>query len=61
MSWCWHKYSKWETYVHSGIAVPIGPMWGKMRGQQFNYVETRQCRRCSKCGKVQDVLIRKGG
>lgn len=47
-----HKWEKWEQYE---IEIPerrLTKNWGLCA-----VTETRQRRRCSKCGKVKDELI----
>lgn len=56
---CWHKWSKWGEYIEKGIKIPIGIIYGKMRGQEFSYEESMQRRYCLKCGFIQDRKVRK--
>ncbi len=49
---CWHKWSKWEQYAEAGVKT-----YRKFPKERIPYSETRQKRRCMKCGKVQDEYI----
>ena len=51
---CWHKWSKWEVYEQMYEHVVLK---GEIAGTRFPFSETRQRRKCEKCGKVQDVKV----
>lgn len=53
-----HKWSKWEQYEERGIQI-LGRLAPKAsQGREVPYVELRQKRKCVKCNKVHDVLVR---
>ncbi len=49
---CWHKWSKWKTYIVRGTAQrhPFSK-------EMLPYSERRQRRECEKCGFEQDREI----
>ena len=53
-----HKWSLWVPYEESAMiqATSMGIAVGEPRP----YVEVRQRRTCSVCGKTQDVLVKEG-
>ena len=51
-----HNWGKWEQYVeNSGTAVSV---WGKAAGQEIPYTDKRQKRKCKRCNKAQDRLVK---
>ncbi len=46
---CWHKWTKWETYIVTGT-IQKHPFSSEM----LPYAEKRQKRVCEKCGFEQD-------
>ena len=51
LRWCFHNWSEWRTYMFKGISYG-GPGYlitGDTTPRQIT--ETRQSRRCTKCGK----------
>jgi hypothetical protein len=55
---CWHKWDKWEEYEQPYSYTPgiLSPRF--IQGEILHSIEFRQKRICTKCGKVQDILIR---
>jgi len=49
---CWHKWSKWETYKCEMNRYIY------RTDKTFTYMETRQRRKCEKCGYTQDKEVR---
>ena len=56
-----HKWSKWEEYTWTGYHIPMGIMYGELRGQKIPVTVQRQKRRCSVCGKIQDREVMDDG
>lgn len=54
LKFCWHNWSKWEQYIEEGT-VQAHPFSKNM----LPYSEKRQKRICSKCGKIQEISIKK--
>ena len=48
--WCWHDWSKWQTYKFVGISYGTSGylITGDTSPRQIS--ETRQARKCLKCG-----------
>lgn len=53
-----HQWDKWEQYEIQIEYTPgiIAPK--EIRGKMFQTTELRQRRRCKKCNKLQDKLVR---
>jgi hypothetical protein len=51
LRWCWHDWSKWETYVWRGITYGTAGylLTGDTAPRQVT--QTKQVRHCLKCGK----------
>ncbi len=53
-----HKWSKWEQYEEHGTEI-LGRLAPKsVQGREIYYSNLRQRRKCIKCGKVQNELVR---
>ncbi len=55
-----HKWTKWEQYTESGTYL-LGRLQPKaVQGKEVRYTESRQKRKCSKCGKAEDIKVQSG-
>jgi hypothetical protein len=54
----WHSWGEWRMYEERGLFI-LGRLTGAP-GREVNYSETRQIRKCGKCGKVQDEHVKDG-
>ena len=52
-----HEWSKWEQYEERGTAYP-GLLGKNIPAEGVPYSDTRQRRKCERCGKMQDELVR---
>ncbi len=50
-----HDWEKWEQYEEKGLEVLTQ---GSAAGKSFSCVYIRQKRKCKRCAKVQDELVR---
>jgi hypothetical protein len=48
-----HKWSDWQKYIDFVDGFRIDDKWTQMAA-----LETRQKRRCAKCGRIDDRLIK---
>jgi len=51
--WIFHKWGKWIQYSSPSPARQLTKEWGVAAA-----TEHRQCKRCYRCGIVEDKLIR---
>ena len=64
--WLFHKWGNWKEYTWTGtltITTARDPFFGfayaaNLVGQPQQVSQYRQKRQCSRCGKVQDELVR---
>lgn len=58
---CWiHDWTKWESYKWEGTEILGRLAPAAIQGKQVEVSEMRQKRSCTKCGKMQDELVRVG-
>ena len=53
-----HKWAKWEQYEEEGFQILGRTAPKNVQGLKIPYTELRQKRKCIKCNKQQDLLIK---
>jgi hypothetical protein len=46
--------------MYEELGVMVLGRWSGSPGREMDFVETRQHRKCSVCGKVQDEIVKDG-
>ncbi len=63
MTWCWHRWSKWEQYEQKyGYRPPVRGVddvvkLGGIAGWEIMKSRIRERRHCLKCGTLRDRIV----